>query len=57
LSREEISAKFGDDVAVDISAISEEQRRELDDFLKTEDVVYMPAGEVKNVAAEAHEKA
>ena len=41
LSLEEISAKFGDDVAVHINDVSEQERKELDDFLKTEDVVHM----------------
>ena len=39
LSLEEISQKFGDDVAVHVTDISEEQRRELDEFLKTRDLV------------------
>ena len=58
LSLEEISAKFGDDVAVHINDVSEEQRRELDDFLKTEDVVHMQmrtAG--KDVKTNTQEKA
>lgn len=38
LTLEEIAAKFGDEVAVDISHLSEEQRRALDDRLAaTED--------------------
>ncbi|OAA56337.1 General substrate transporter [Niveomyces insectorum RCEF 264] len=41
LSLEEVSERFGDDVAVHINDVSEEQRRELDDFLKTTDVVHM----------------
>jgi hypothetical protein len=41
LSLEEIAGKFGDDVAVHVNDISEEQRKELDDFLKTQDVVHM----------------
>ena len=41
LSLEEISAKFGDDVAVHVNDVSEAQRRELDEFLKTTDVVHM----------------
>lgn len=41
LSLEEIAGKFGDDVAVHINDVSEEQRRELDEFLKTQDVVHM----------------
>ncbi|KAK5452159.1 hypothetical protein LTS15_007223 [Exophiala xenobiotica] len=40
LSLEEISAKFGDDVAVHVNDVSEEQRRELDDFLKSRDIVH-----------------
>lgn len=39
LSLEEISAKFGDDVAVHVNDVSEEQRRELDEFLKSKDIV------------------
>ncbi|RNJ55771.1 hypothetical protein D7B24_008199 [Verticillium nonalfalfae] len=41
LSLEEISARFGDDVAVRITDVSDDQRKELDDFLKTTDVVHM----------------
>lgn len=41
LSLEEIAGKFGDDVAVHVNDISGEQRKELDDFLKTQDVVHM----------------
>jgi hypothetical protein len=33
LSLEEISARFGDDVAVHVNDVSEEQRKELDEFL------------------------
>ncbi|KAL6241405.1 hypothetical protein RBB50_011669 [Rhinocladiella similis] len=40
LSLEEISAKFGDDVAVHVNDVSEEQRRELDEFLKSKDIVH-----------------
>ena len=43
LSLEEISAKFGDDVAVHVNDVSEEQRRELDDFLKSKDIVHTEA--------------
>ncbi|PNH45858.1 hypothetical protein VD0004_g2095 [Verticillium dahliae] len=43
LSLEEISARFGDDVAVRITDVSDDQRKELDDFLKTTDVVHMEA--------------
>lgn len=39
LSLEEISARFGDDVAVHVTDVSDSQRRELDEFLKTTDVV------------------
>jgi len=45
LSLEEISAKFGDDVAVHINDVSPEQRRELDEFLKTTDVVHDETGQ------------
>jgi hypothetical protein len=42
LSLEEINAKFGDDVAVHIHDVSEEQRRELDDMLRQKgDIVHM----------------
>jgi MFS family permease len=41
LSLEEISARFGDDVAVHVNDVSEDQRRELDEFLKTTDVLHM----------------
>jgi hypothetical protein len=40
LSLEEIAAKFGDDVAVHINDIPEDQRRELDAYLDTTDVVH-----------------
>ncbi|KAG8420208.1 hypothetical protein J3459_011309 [Metarhizium acridum] len=38
LSLEEISARFGDDVAVHVNDVSEAQRKELDEFLKRNDV-------------------
>lgn len=38
LSLEEISARFGDDVAVHVNDVDDAQRRELDDFLKGQDV-------------------
>lgn len=58
LSLEEISAKFGDDVAVHINDVSEEQRRQLDSFLKTEDVVHMQTGlGTKEVKTDTQEKA
>jgi hypothetical protein len=41
LSLEEISAKFGDDIAVHINDVPEEQRRELDEMLKGQDIVHM----------------
>ncbi|KAH8820151.1 putative MFS sugar transporter [Xylogone sp. PMI_703] len=44
LSLEEIGAKFGDDVAVHINDISEEQRKELDEFLRSKDVLHMEDG-------------
>ena len=43
LSLEEISAKFGDDVAVHVNDISAEQRRQLDEFLKSKDLVHSEA--------------
>ncbi|RAO70062.1 uncharacterized protein BHQ10_006074 [Talaromyces amestolkiae] len=41
LSLEEISAKFGDDVAVHFNDIPEDQRRGLDEFLKGQDILHM----------------
>ncbi|KAL7940862.1 general substrate transporter [Trichoderma barbatum] len=41
LSLEEISARFGDDVAVHVTDVPEDERRELDDFLKGKDVVHL----------------
>lgn len=38
LSLEEISARFGDDVAVHVNDVSDSQRKELDEFLKQHDV-------------------
>lgn len=38
LSLEEISARFGDDVAVHVNDVSAAQRKELDEFLKRNDV-------------------
>jgi len=40
LSLEEISKQFGDDVAVHVNDISEEQRRELDEFLRSRDLLH-----------------
>ncbi|EHY58279.1 hypothetical protein HRR83_004862 [Exophiala dermatitidis] len=40
LSLEEISKQFGDDVAVHVNDVSEDQRRELDEFLRRKDVVH-----------------
>lgn len=40
LSLEEISAKFGDDVAIDITGASAEERLKLDEFLKKGDIVH-----------------
>ncbi|KEZ44923.1 putative MFS sugar transporter [Scedosporium apiospermum] len=45
LSLEEISARFGDDVAVHVNDVSEAQRKELDDFLRNQDVAHMSADE------------
>jgi hypothetical protein len=44
LTLEEISARFGDDVAVHVTDASDAQRKELDDFLQTVDVVHMESG-------------
>lgn len=40
LSLEEIAAKFGDDVAVHVNDATDEQRKELDTYLKSKDVVH-----------------
>lgn len=40
LSLEEISAKFGDDVAIDITGASVEERIKLDEFLQKSDIVH-----------------
>lgn len=45
LTLEEISARFGDDVAVRVTDVPDDQRRELDDFLKKTDVVHMDTHE------------
>lgn len=45
LSLEEVAARFGDDVAVHVNDISEAQRKELDEFLKTTDVVHLEGSE------------
>ncbi|EPE09518.1 mfs sugar transporter [Ophiostoma piceae UAMH 11346] len=55
LSLEEISARFGDDVAVHVNDISAEQRKELDEFLKTADVVHM--SDTEKVALPAQPRA
>jgi hypothetical protein len=57
LSLEEISARFGDDVAVHVNDVSNEQRKELDDFLKTTDVVHMEVATEKSPKAKAAEVA
>jgi hypothetical protein len=41
LSLEEIAAKFGDDVAVHINDVSEEERKTLDEQLKSQDTVHV----------------
>ena len=38
LTLEEISARFGDDVAVHVTDVSDGQRKELDEFLRGQDV-------------------
>lgn len=40
LSLEEISARFGDVVAIDITGASAEERMKLDEFLKKSDIVH-----------------
>lgn len=47
LSLEEINAKFGDDVAVNFNEIPEDERRGLDEFLKTHDILHMEDGSEK----------
>lgn len=47
LSLEEISARFGDDVAVRVTDVPEEERKELDEFLKRTDVARIDAGAEK----------
>lgn len=56
LSLEEIAGKFGDDVAVHINDVSDEQRRELDDFLKTQDVVHMEDSKEEGLQTRSTEK-
>ncbi|QKX55928.1 uncharacterized protein TRUGW13939_03027 [Talaromyces rugulosus] len=41
LSLEEIASQFGDDVAVQLHGLPENQRRELDDFLREKDITHM----------------
>ncbi|KAL7952576.1 general substrate transporter [Trichoderma compactum] len=41
LSLEEISARFGDDVAVHVTDVPDDERRALDDFLKGKHVVHL----------------
>lgn len=41
LSLEEISARFGDDVAVHVNDVPDEQRKDLDEFLGKLDVAHM----------------
>lgn len=41
LSLEEVSQRFGDDVAVHINDVSDSQRKELDDFIGKMDVAHM----------------
>lgn len=57
LSLEEISARFGDDVAVHVNDVSEEQRRELDEFLKMTDVVHLEGSDEKSVNGKGTEVA
>ncbi|PVH97063.1 putative MFS sugar transporter [Periconia macrospinosa] len=57
LSLEEISAKFGDDVAVHVNDVSDEQRRELDEFLKAADVVHLENTDEKVIKANTTETA
>lgn len=57
LSLEEIAGKFGDDVAVHVNDISEEQRKELDDFLKTQDVVHMEDNRKEGLGTSSPESA
>jgi hypothetical protein len=57
LSLEEISAKFGDDVAVHINDVSDDQRKELDDFLRNKDVAHIDSDGEKNDTVNVVEKA
>ncbi|KAJ5815635.1 MFS sugar transporter [Penicillium riverlandense] len=41
LTLEEIASQFGDDVAVQIHGISDEQRQHLDEFLQDKDIIHM----------------
>jgi hypothetical protein len=58
LSLEEISKQFGDDVAVHVNDVSEEQRRELDEFLRARDIVHSPTkcAEVDRANSDGGEK-
>lgn len=58
LSLEEISKQFGDDVAVHVNDVSEEQRRQLDEFLRRKDLVHSSpdADETPSLATEIQEK-
>jgi hypothetical protein len=53
LSLEEISARFGDDVAVHVNDVPVEQRKELDEFLGKLDVTHMEGGTTDIKATEA----
>ncbi|ODV89448.1 hypothetical protein CANCADRAFT_26892 [Tortispora caseinolytica NRRL Y-17796] len=48
LSLEEINAQFGDDVAVHINDVPYEQRKQLDEFIKSIDVIHLPEDEKAN---------
>jgi Sugar (and other) transporter len=48
LSLEEIAAKFGDDVAVHVNDATDEQRKELDLYLKSKDVVHEDVSTVED---------
>jgi Sugar (and other) transporter len=49
LSLEEIGQRFGDDVAVHVNDATEEQKKELDDYLKNKDVAALKKREIAEV--------
>ena len=58
LSLEEISQRFGDDVAVHVNDVSEEQRQKLDEFLREKDLLHSDPSASEGVhLADSGEKA